>query len=255
MTKELIDLDSFEGENSARYSAISEIYASDSRSLLDETQKRELSLFESLLPNHPAKVIDIGCGTGKAGNYLAFHGCLVYGLDLSSGMLYKAKDKFDSESLKFTPVLANMENLPFQDLSFDGICSVASLVHIPPELRDCVFGEFARILKPRGAIYLSVQNMFSPRHLKRIVQSSFCDLGFDKHGNYYIKPKKINDLLHVNLYKRFSQGYAYLDQRHWFYPTKAEFYKKLRANGLTPLWSSNLLSSRLSVVAIKNSYT
>jgi len=252
MTIELNDKDiDFERETSKRYSEIAEGYASDSRSILNPVQKQELNLFESLFPNRPAKIIDIGCGTGKAGKYLASRGNLVYNLDLSSGMLCKAKDLFKIDDLTFIPILANMRNLPFQDSSFDGICSIASLIHISPENRNLVFEEFSRILKPKGIIYLSVQNMLSPRHIKRIIQSSFCNLGFDEEGTYYIEHKKINDLLNINLYQRLRQGYAYLDQRHWFYPTKIEFYKKLKTNSLAPVWSSGSFSDRLSVIAIK----
>jgi len=239
-----------EGETSKRYTEIASSYASDSRSVLNQDQRKELDIFGSLLPHHPSKIIDIGCGTGKVGKYLASLGNELYGLDLSSGMLNEAKSAFNLDSLEFKPIQANMRSLPFQNDSFDGISSVASLIHVSPENRDFVFQEFSRILKPEGVIYLSVQNMLSPKHIKRIIQSSFCNLGFDEKGQYYLKPKKINELLLTRISTRLRQGYAYLDQRHWYYPTKKELYQKLKINNLALVWSCGSLSDRLSIIAI-----
>jgi ubiquinone/menaquinone biosynthesis C-methylase UbiE len=223
--------------------------------VLNQDQRKELDMFGSLLPRHPSKIIDVGCGTGKVGRYLVSLGNELYGLDLSSGMLNEAKGVFNLDSLEFRPIQANMRSLPFQDGSFDGISSVASLIHVSPENRNFVFQEFSRILKPEGAIYLSVQNMLSPKHIKRIIQSSICNLGFDEKGQYYLKPKKINELLLTNIYARLKQGYAYLDQRHWYYPTKTELYQKLKINNLAPVWSCGSLSDRLSIIAINKKDT
>lgn len=97
-------------------------------------------------------ILDIGCGPGFDGELLRAKGLRVIGLDLSKQMLQIGKDKFP-----FPFVQADMEALPVLP-QIDGLWVNASLLHIEREAIPETLGEFARVLKPRGTLFISVKN-------------------------------------------------------------------------------------------------
>ena len=54
---------------------------------------------QPLLPNAPARVADLGCGTGSVSILLAEHGYDVTGVDLSPRMVERARDKSQAAGL------------------------------------------------------------------------------------------------------------------------------------------------------------
>jgi len=61
------------------------------------------------------KVIDIGCGPGRAALYLTNEGHSVYAVDLSLNSLLLARSRIDKAYF----ILASNHELPFHDESFD----------------------------------------------------------------------------------------------------------------------------------------
>lgn len=95
-------------------------------------------------------VLDVACGTGDMAVSLAERGCTVTGVDLSEEMLAIAKVK--GERLKVKVEIADAENLPFEDESFDGVtCAfgVRNFVHLEQGL-----SEMLRVLKPGGRMVI-----------------------------------------------------------------------------------------------------
>lgn len=95
---------------------------------------------------HQGRLLDIGCGTGLfIEKYLKTGGTAV-GLDISSRMVERARDRLDTCSF----AVGNGETLPFRDNSFDGISSllVFSYVQNPEQM----LSEAYRVLRPGGAI-------------------------------------------------------------------------------------------------------
>ena len=95
-------------------------------------------------------VLDVACGTGDMCVELLKRGCEVTGVDLSEEMLAIAKVK--SERLKVKVEIADAENLPFEDESFDGVtCAfgVRNFVHLEQGL-----SEMLRVLKPGGTMVI-----------------------------------------------------------------------------------------------------
>ena len=92
----------------------------------------------------PARVLDVGCGTGEIAERIAKEiGAEVVAADLSSRMVDLARDRgLDAR-------LADVEQLPFADGEFD--CAVAAwlLYHVPD--RDRAIAELARVLRPEAA--------------------------------------------------------------------------------------------------------
>jgi SAM-dependent methyltransferase len=99
------------------------------------------------------RVLDAGCGTGRASVWLADQGADVVGVDVSPQMLRRAQADVPAGTFLVTDLA---EPLPFADESFDVV--VSSLVmHY---LRDWVptLRELRRVLRPDGALVMSTHH-------------------------------------------------------------------------------------------------
>lgn len=241
-----------ESANARRYSEIAPHYATDWRGGVDQEQQQTLDKFLSLLGEGEKTILDAGCGTGKASIYFAQKGHRVMSFDLSEGMLKQTMTNSEKQDVVLEPIRGNMRNISFADSSFDAIWNVASLVHIPREMREEVISEFHRVLKPEGILHIGVQNLLSPKHIKRVFQSYLWFLGYDSAGRFYAKPKSFKEIFKgKSILERIMEGYAYLDNRHWFYPTKQELITLLRGHDFRILEANGIFNKRVSLFAIK----
>src|SRR5439155_8874104 len=71
-----------------------------------------------------AWLLDLGCGGGKDAGDLGQHGYRVVGLDRTSALLSAGRSRYPSLSL----VSADLAQLPFQVMSFDGLWAADSLM-------------------------------------------------------------------------------------------------------------------------------
>lgn len=109
--------------------------------------------FGRLVPEGEGPILDAGCGTGIAGQYLALLGYKdLVGLDLSKGMLEAAKKKGIYNKLE-QAVLG--EPLDFEDDSFRAVVAtgVFTLGHAPAS----AFDELVRVTKPGGHLIFSIR--------------------------------------------------------------------------------------------------
>ena len=94
---------------------------------------------------------DLGCGPGHIARYLRQRGIQVCGMDLSMGMVERAR--------QLNPEIAfnqgDMRALPVDDNSWAGIAAFYAIVNLPP--RDLVqaLREMVRVLLPGGRLLLS----------------------------------------------------------------------------------------------------
>ena len=112
-----------------------------------------LDKFLELLPS-PAKILDVGCGTGTDSNFVASKGHQVVGVDLSEEMLNIAKSSFPQIDFR----LEDMRDIDFSKNQFDGIIASCSLIHIPKKDVPKTLRQFSKLLKPKGIIYLQLQS-------------------------------------------------------------------------------------------------
>lgn len=98
-----------------------------------------------------ARVLDVGCGGGYLSEALAQRGAVVTGVDVSEGALDAARAH--REDLQISYVLAQGEDLPFQDSGFDGAVCTDVLVHAADPA--AVLREIGRVLRPGGWLYVS----------------------------------------------------------------------------------------------------
>lgn len=109
------------------------------------------------------RVLEAGCGTGLILQRLQQNHREVVGVDLSAGMLARARGR------GLQVVQASLEALPFADESFDTVCSFKVLAHVPRIER--ALAELARVTRPGGALLLEFYNLYSLRGaIKRLKQ-------------------------------------------------------------------------------------
>ena len=115
----------------------------------------------------PARLLDVGCGTGLLAQRLAQEGYAVVGLDLSYGMLLQG-----GRRLRY--VQGDGAALPFPDASFDATVTVAALHHIfEPRAVAATIREMLRVTRPGGAAIIwahSPLNPYWPLLMRRLPQ-------------------------------------------------------------------------------------
>ncbi|HOT94097.1 MAG TPA: class I SAM-dependent methyltransferase [Methanoregulaceae archaeon] len=101
-----------------------------------------------------ARVLDIGCGDGRALDPLSRGGCSAVGLDSSRAALTLCRTQ-----CRCTPqqlVLADAGCLPFHDGSFDLVLMLHVIGHGYYSERSAIASEAARVTVPGGRIHLRV---------------------------------------------------------------------------------------------------
>lgn len=111
----------------------------------------ELSTLSDLMPPHPARGLDLGCGTGNFTAAIAKSGYQVIGVDSSLAMLAMAKRQMLDPEHPASWVHAEMESLPFTEGAFDFVIQIASLEFARD--RKAALREVARVLR-RGGCYI-----------------------------------------------------------------------------------------------------
>ncbi|RDW15890.1 class I SAM-dependent methyltransferase [Oceanobacillus chungangensis] len=95
-------------------------------------------------------ILDAGCGTGQTASFIAEnYACPLTAIDKNNLMLEKANKRFSSLSLPIRAEYADIEQLQFDDESFDLVLSesVLAFTTIPVALN-----ELKRVLKPGGTL-------------------------------------------------------------------------------------------------------
>ena len=120
------------------------------------------------------RVLDLGVGTGCSLGYYQPNRGKIIGIDLSSGMLSKAREKIAKLGLSNTTVFqADALKLPFADNSFDHvfISHVISVVSDPYRL----VREAQRVAKPGSRIVI-VNHFQSTNRLLALLEKWLCPL-------------------------------------------------------------------------------
>ncbi|HEY4708049.1 MAG TPA: class I SAM-dependent methyltransferase [Thermodesulfobacteriota bacterium] len=102
-------------------------------------------------------VLDVGCGTGVltiiAAKAAGGEGMAV-GIDPAPAMIGKARENARKEASRAEFRVAAIEELPFNDSSFDRVLSSLMLHHLPPDVKLKGLAEIKRVLKPDGKLLL-----------------------------------------------------------------------------------------------------
>lgn len=163
-----------------------------------ETYEQTADLYNSLYPDVNKKnidffikqlkgknILDIGCGTGRDAEYFVNKGLDVVGIDLSDRFIDISRAKVPNA--KF--IKMDMRNIDFPLESFDGIWSMASLLHIPKIEAINTIKQLRKVLKTNGIIYISVKLGEGEKFIKRDRYK-----GLEKFFAFYTE-SDISDLL------------------------------------------------------------
>lgn len=134
------------GKVQQHYDEVAEIYDNRYNRNRGREYYRHICLHVLSCIPEGGRILDLGCGTGLFLAAYEHTGGTGVGLDISRGMLEKARSRCNT----FEVTRGNAEILPFLDESFDGVSSLLafSYVHHPERLLD----EAWRVLKPGGSL-------------------------------------------------------------------------------------------------------
>ena len=94
-----------------------------------------------------AKILDIGCGTGKYGELMQKNGYKVIGIDRSESQITQAKQLIKAQ-------VANAIQLPFKDNYFDACTMIMMIQQLTKEDRVKAFKEVYRVLKNNSILII-----------------------------------------------------------------------------------------------------
>ena len=166
--------------------------------------------------SNPKTILDIATGTGDLAILMAEANAeKIIGLDISSGMLEVGKKKIASKNLSNTieMVLADSENMPFDDNYFDAITVAFGVRNF--ENLEKGLAEILRVLKPNGLFV--------------ILETSVPDKTPYKQGyNFYSK-----NILPVigKLFSKDNVAYGYLSESAAAFPYGEALNNILRKTG------------------------
>jgi len=126
-------------------------------------------------------VLEIGCGIGTDGLQFARHGARYTGVDLTPAAIRMSRERFELFGAQGRFEVANAEELPFPDESFDHIY-ICGVIHHSPNA-EAIVHHMYRVLRPGG---------------------SFCSMVYNKTSiNYYIEIMFLRKLFRPLLYPSF----------------------------------------------------
>jgi ubiquinone/menaquinone biosynthesis C-methylase UbiE len=111
------------------------------------------NLCEALDLRSGARVLDVAAGNGNASLAAARRWCDVTSTDYVPSLLESGRARAQAEGHMMRFQVADAENLPFPDASFDAVLSTFGVMFTPNQ--DQAAGELARVCKPGGRIGLA----------------------------------------------------------------------------------------------------
>lgn len=97
------------------------------------------------------RVLEVGVGTGKNFPYYP-EGAEVVGIDISEGMLSRARQRADRLGVEVTLDLADAQALPYEDATYDVVLATFVFCSVPDPIQG--LREAFRVLKPGGRLLL-----------------------------------------------------------------------------------------------------
>jgi ubiquinone/menaquinone biosynthesis C-methylase UbiE len=100
-----------------------------------------------------AKVLDVAAGTGNAAIAAARCLCRVTATDYVPALLARATERAAAEHLSIETALADAQQLPYPDASFDAVLSVVGAMFAPDQEQTAA--ELVRVCRPGGTVAMA----------------------------------------------------------------------------------------------------
>jgi ubiquinone/menaquinone biosynthesis C-methylase UbiE len=107
----------------------------------------------------PARILDLGCGTGDMAAAFGQMGYHVTACDIAGEMMDIARGTHSGTAVEWVCLNSDWRVLPFADCSFDGIVA-SSVFEYLIDVQHAA-AELSRVLRPEGILLLTVPNSFS----------------------------------------------------------------------------------------------
>lgn len=144
--------------NMTAHASTLEFYNANAKKLLTRYESAQVDDVHGFMASHlepGARVLELGCGSGRDAAWMLASGYEVTAVDGSTAML--------SETLAAHPQLAGHlqladlgEPLPFPSVSFDAVVSIAVVMHLTEARAAALIAEIRRVLVPGGILVFSV---------------------------------------------------------------------------------------------------
>lgn len=112
----------------------------------------EIFEYMDLFPEK-GKILDIACAGGRDSRVFLDNGFEIIGVDIVENFVKQAKKNNPGGDFLIKDIL----KLDFQDETFDGIWSHATLLHFSDEDAGKILKSFYKILKPGGELFIGVK--------------------------------------------------------------------------------------------------
>ena len=123
----------------------------------------------------PERVLEVGCGWGELAAWIGREtGARVTAVDLSPRMVELAKEAGVAAQV------ADVQQLPFEDGSFDVAVAAWMLYHVPD--RDRAVAELARVLRPGGRLVAATNSTTHLHELRDLVGSGPSTIAFSRES-------------------------------------------------------------------------
>jgi ubiquinone/menaquinone biosynthesis C-methylase UbiE len=116
--------------------------------------------FQPFLTNLEGQtLLDAGCGAGPWSIFAAKNGAVVYGVDIQTGMIQKAREAAAVENVSPSFEVGDVCELPYHDDFFDKAISINVGCNLP-DLKKHIF-ELKRVLKKEGQALITAPTSFA----------------------------------------------------------------------------------------------
>lgn len=182
---------------------------------------------EAVLEMSPRHVLEVGCGPGEAAERIAATGAHVEAVDISERMVELTRARGISARV------GNVQELPFEDASFDAALAAWMLYHVPDAER--ALAELARVLRPGGRLVAVTNGVEHLRELRELLGGDFPTRSFTDEnapellGRHFVHVKKRDVGGWINFPDRAAvQSYVDATQTLWQRALPADFEGPLR---------------------------
>ena len=150
-----------------------------------------------LLPSRPAAVLDVGAGSGRDAEWLAYKGHEVVAVEPSSRLRTMARELHNDTRIQWiSDSLPGLERTFRSGLAFDVILVSAVWMHVAPADRARAFRKLITLLKPGGVLAITLRHgpAETGRKLHPVSAAEVKSLARD-HGAFVERETMADDLL------------------------------------------------------------
>jgi SAM-dependent methyltransferase len=158
-------------------------------------------LVSALDPQPGEHWLDLATGTGEIALRAARRGAVVTGVDISERLLEQARTKAEPEGLELDWVVADVQQLPFEDASFDVVSSSFGVMFAPDSA--AVARELGRVCRLRGRLGLTT---WRPDEESEALYRTFVDRTPVEQPEVWGNPAALRTLLDGDFELRVESG-------------------------------------------------